>query len=120
MTFFGRYKVPNCTQQLDDKHPIIRFHKPTQEQFHNYNKAIQWHKHKFTDNTQTLQERMLKFMRSIEQAAKNIFDVIDQKQKQSYITADTWKLIEQRQQLHTEGKEEEVPKLTNKIKKNSG
>ena len=56
-------------------------------------------------------------MRTIEQTAKNIFDVIDQKQKQSYITADTWKLVEQRQKLHTEGKEEEVTKLTKKIKK---
>ena len=50
-------------------------------------------------------------------AAKNNFDAIDPKQKQSYISKDTWKLIEQRDAHRREGRSEEEKKLNKEIKK---
>ena len=77
------------------------------------------YKSQYTKPEKSLQERMLMFMHQIEAEAKNCFNLQDPKQKQTYISEDTWKLIEDRQAMHEEGKGEEVTRITKKIEQSA-
>jgi len=101
----------------EEKTPVFKFYKPKQQEIKAYNKQIKESNDQTIKDDMSIHEKFAKFIDNIDQAAKDHFKQIDPKQKQSYIRADTWQLIEDRQTAHIEGDEQKVTALSKQIKK---
>ena len=97
---------------------IRRYRKVSKKQI--YHKFYIAQEHEYIENeAYDLQDRMSWLMETMEWSAEKSFKPLPAKQKQPYLSKETWTLIEHRETAAAEGNDQLVKKLTNNIKHKS-
>ena len=98
-------RLSKVEQTQPDKIP--RYRAPNEEQKEEYNKAIKSKLTSIADcflDLSSIDDYIVNFTEALHKAAEETLTALDPAQKRSYISEDTWKLIQERQTCRENGK----------------
>ena len=115
----SKIKIKLKKEEKKEMEKVDRYRKPKDEQIKAYNNEFETKMKEYINDEDITdaKEYMDKLVNTLLEAAGNNFDIIDPKQKQSYISKKTWDLIEERDAHRKAGRSEDEKETNKKIKK---